>query len=90
MRYEYYVGVFTLHGYGSGNDEWSRATPTPTNPYVSETLGEWLGRVTSTQRGVEIVSITETGERLTAIARMLVPVADTETERDPTLYEPMR
>ena len=87
MGYQYHVGVFTLHG----EYEWARATPT--NHYERETLGQWLGDLTNTRRAVEVVSITETPDRLTAIVRTLTADVDASADAepmDPKLFEPMR
>lgn len=60
MKYMYNVKVFLFNDDGQGN--WTRET--------TQTLGEWLAWVTNHYEGAEVISITETANRLTAIVRV--------------------
>ena len=71
MKYMYNVKVFLFNDDGQGN--WTRET--------TQTLGEWLAWVTNHYEGAEVISITETGDRLTAIVRT-VARADEDDEDD--------
>ena len=67
MKYMYHVQIFTTDD--DGQDNWSRVTSRKTQPYTMQTLEDWLDTVTNYYEGAEVISITETGDRLTAIVR---------------------
>ena len=68
MKYMYHVETFTFDN-DAPRDEWSSDRSTPQRPHASQTLESWLEAVTNGWEGAEVISITETGDRLTAIVR---------------------
>ena len=65
MKYAYHVGIFFFGDYIKG--KWARDVSLRTRPGTQE-LQSWL-EIQANTFGSELVSITETGNRLTAIYR---------------------
>jgi hypothetical protein len=87
MSHEYHVGIFTFAEHHDDDDEWERMRQNSKGAWRRQTLAAWLENLDRQPGGAEVVSITEAGDRLTAIVRTN---ADDDVAPVGGMYEPIR